>query len=228
MSDLRFNMIAGSVLGAALGMMALHELSYYTFKAKYPEKAGMAVEIADTGGGGAQAQVELPPDWGRLLADPATLPSLIERGDKLHAACAACHTVEQGGATKQGPNLWGIVGRQAAGVPGFAYSEAMVAYGKPWTYDGLYNFLKAPTTYIKGTKMSYAGLRKQEDRVALVAYLRSLSSSPAPLPAPLPEAAPAEAAPAEGAAPVEGAPTEGAATPAAAPAAPEAAPTKTP
>jgi cytochrome c len=104
--------------------------------------------------------------------------------------------------------LYGVFGRAAGAHPGFAYSEAMKAYGKAWDYDGLYNFLKAPKTYIKGTAMAYAGMSKQSDRIAVVAYLHSLSPSPAAIPAPDPSRNPATAAAAAAApaAPAAGAP----------------------
>jgi cytochrome c len=216
MSDLRFNMVAGAVLAAGLGVMGLNQLSHAVFHPHYPEaeKMGMAVDIetaAEATSSGPVAPVI--PDWGRVLGDEAALPTLVAKGEKLFGACKACHTPDQGGANGTGPNLWNIVNRPSASVAGFAYSEAMTAYAKPWSYEGIFNFVGAPAAYMKGTKMAYPGLRKPEDRVALIAYLRSLAASPAGLPAPLPEAveaaaegseaaaAPAGAPPAEGAAP---------------------------
>jgi cytochrome c len=108
--------------------------------------------------------------------------------------------VEPGSANKTGPTLYGVFGRAAGTHAGFAYSDAMKAYGKAWDYDGLYNFLKAPKGYIKGTAMAYAGMGKSSDRVALVAYLHSLSPTPAALPAPDPTRDPAQVAAAAAAA----------------------------
>lgn len=214
MSDLRFNMVAGAVLAAGLGVMGLNQLSHAVFHPHYPEaeKMGMAVDIESA----AEATTSGPvapvmPDWGRVLADEAALPTLVAKGEKLFGACKACHTPDQGGANGTGPNLWNIVNRSSGSASGFAYSEAMTAYAKPWTYEGIYNFVGAPAAYMKGTKMAYPGLRKPDDRVALIAYLRTLAASPAGLPAPLPEATPAAA---EGEAPAaDGAPppAEGAA-----------------
>jgi cytochrome c len=207
-NNLWFNMIAGAVLATGLGIMGLREVGKMVY-ANDQEAIGYPVEVAEAAPAGeAAAGPELLPDWGTVLADPAQLTTLIAEGDKLHKVCASCHNVEPGGANKTGPLLYGVFGRAAGAHPGFAYSEAMKAYGKAWDYDGLYNFLKAPKTYIKGTAMAYAGMSKQSDRIAVVAYLHSLSPSPAAIPAPDPARNPATAAAAAAApaAPAAGAP----------------------
>ena len=223
-NNLWFNMVAGAVLATGLGIMGLRTMGDMVY-ANDHEAVGYPVEVAEAPAGGAEAASgpELMPDWGSLMADSVQTAALIEQGDKLHKVCASCHSVEAGGANKTGPTLYGVFGRTAGTHAGFAYSDAMKAYGKAWDYDGLYNFLKAPKGYIKGTAMAYAGMGKSSDRVALVAYLHSLSPSPSPLPAPDPTRDPAQAA-AAAAAPADAAAApaaEGAAAPvdAAAPAA---------
>ena len=103
-------------------------------------------------------------------------------GEKLFKKCKACHTREEGGKNGVGPNLWEIVGRAKGGVDGFKYSKPMLEKGGDWTFADLDAFLANPKGYLKGTKMSYAGLKKAGDRAAMVLYLRSLSASPKPLP----------------------------------------------
>ncbi len=206
--NLRGNMILGTVLASCLGVLGLRTVSETAIEAHYPEKAGYEVVIPDAPAPGAADAAPKPIDWGVVLADATNLPAILTKGEQLHKACVACHSFEAGGANGTGPALYGVVGRMAGAHPGFQYSEAMAAHGKPWTLDELAAFIAAPATYIRGTKMSFAGYRKQEDQVAIVAFLRAQAASPAPLPAPLPvEAAPAEAAPAdapaEGAAPAE-------------------------
>ena len=105
-----------------------------------------------------------------------------ERGKKVFAKCKACHTVNKGGKNGIGPNLWNVVNAKHGMHEGFKYSKALEALSdKTWTYENLNAFLTKPKDYAKGTKMTFAGLKKDSDRAHLIAYLRSLSDSPAPL-----------------------------------------------
>lgn len=214
MSDLRFNTIAGTVLGSLLLVMGLREASTFVFHPEIKKESAYAVDIAVAQKAAGPAEEDKAIDWGRLFADQAQLTQLVADGDKVHKQCLSCHSDQADGTgSKTGPKLYGVFGRTAGTEASYAsYSAPMRAYAKPWSYDNLYDYLKAPGQYVKGTSMTFAGVRRSSDRVALVAYLRSLGGGSTPLPAPLPEAAPAEAAapapaPAEGAAPAE--PTAG-------------------
>jgi len=219
MSDLTFNKIAGGVLAAGLVIFGLRELTTIAFHKEAPEKAGYAVAIQETPDEGPAAEVA--PDWGTVLLDPANAVT----GQAVSAKCASCHSFTLGGANGTGPNLYGTLGKTPAIHAGFAYSAAFTGYaaGKTWTFDEMDAFLKAPQKHVPGTKMTFIGLKKQEERVAMIAYLQTLGSV-LPVPAPRPAevaAAPAEGVAAEGdaaaaaAAPAPGAP---ATAPAAAPA----------
>lgn len=195
--NLRFNMIAGATLAAALGVIGLTTVGDSLYASHYPEKPGFAPEVVETPTGGEKAAPK-PIDWGRLFGDPANLTALVAQGEKVHAQCKTCHTFEAGGPNGTGPNLYEVVGRVSGTHAGFAYSDQMKAHAAPWTYDELSHFLNSPNGYIRGTKMAFAGVKKESDRVALIAYLRAQAGSPAAIPAPLPEEA---AAPAAGATP---------------------------
>lgn len=229
MSDLQFNSIAGAVLASVLGVMAVGTISEGVLEPHYPAKAGYLPEVQETSSGGPAAP-EAPPDFGTLFADPAQLADLVAHGQRVHAVCISCHNFDAGGPNGTGPNLHDVFGRHAGTHPGFSYSPAMVSFGQVWSYDTLNTYLTSPQSEVRGNKMAFAGIRNTNDRVALIAFLRSLSPNAPPLPAPNP--APTQAA-AGAAPPAAGAPTEAAgspaapatgATPAAAPAAPAPAP----
>ncbi|CAN7193219.1 cytochrome c family protein [Phenylobacterium sp. LjRoot219] len=195
MSDLTFNKVAGAVLATGLAIFGLRELSSGIFGHEKVEKPGFAVEVAAETGGDAAA-AEVPPDWGTVLptADVAA-------GQAVFAKCQSCHNITNGGANGTGPNLWGVVGHKPGSHAGFAYSPAMEAFAAKqpiWDYEHVYEFVKNPQKYMPGTKMTFVGLKKQEDRINLIAYLHAQGST-LPIPAPNPAAATAPAA--------EGAPT---------------------
>jgi len=200
MSDLTFNKIAGAVLATGLAIVGLRELSAGVFAPEHVTKPGYAVEVVEEGGDGA-AGPELPPDWGTLL--PA---ANVAAGEATFAKCKSCHTVDQGGANGTGPNLFGVVGHKPGMHAAFAYSSGMSAFAgehPQWTYDQLNEFIKAPQKHIAGTKMTFVGIKKTDERVNLIAYLASKGGSlalPAPDPSRQPGAAVAAAPAAEGAA----------------------------
>jgi cytochrome c len=206
MSDLTFNKIFGGVLMTGLIIFGLKEASDIVFAKHELEKPGYEIAIVEEAGPGGAA-AEVAPDWGSVLT-----PANVAAGQAVSAKCASCHNFTAENHT--GPGLFGVVGRKPGTHPAFAYSSAMVDYGNKnpvWDYDKLDTFLKAPGKDVSGTKMTFVGLKKQEDRIAMIAYLHSLGSS-LPIPAPKP----AGAAPA----PAGEAPAAGAAASGAAPAAP--------
>lgn len=193
MSDLRMNSIFGAVLASVLGVMGLGVAADTIVHPNYPEKAGFLPVVTVDPGPTEEQGPAGPPDFGRLFADEAMLAELVARGERVVAQCRSCHTFEAGGADGIGPNLHDAFGRGIGSHGGFAYSEAMAAHGGSWDYLALDGFLTAPSRYVAGTKMAFAGLRNEQDRIGMIAYLRSISPNSVPLPAPLPEAAPAAA-----------------------------------
>lgn len=200
--DLKWNKIFGAGLATVFVILVVREVSGMVYSTEPPEKMGYFIDApeADAGGG---AEAELPPDWGSVL-----LTADLGAGERAFARCVACHTINQGGADGIGPNLYGVLGSSVANNPGYAYSDAMRAHAAEaptWTYDELDQFLTAPARHVPGTKMSFAGLRNTDDRVALIAYLRSQGSEGVAIPAPDPARQPGAAAPAEGEEAAEGA-----------------------
>ena len=106
----------------------------------------------------------------------------LEKGEKIFKKCSACHTYRKNGANKVGPNLWNIVNKTKASVPGFAYSKELSEYGGIWGFNELSSFLHKPKEYIKGTKMNFSGLKKAEDRANLILFLLEQAEEPAALP----------------------------------------------
>lgn len=179
MKSLEFNKIAGAVLATGLLVLGLKNFGSELFKTEAPEKPGYAIEVAQAATTDAAAAVKAEP-----------LPVLLAKADigKGMAgakACAACHNFEKGGANKVGPALWNVVGRKMGSADGFTYSDGFKAMGdKPWEFDALDAWLKAPKEYIPGTKMAFGGIRNDQDRANVIAYLDSLSDAPQPLPKP--------------------------------------------
>ena len=219
MGGMEFNKIFAAILVA--GIIAMLG-GFVAKQLVYPHKLeqnAFNIEAAEEGAGGAAAGPVGPEPILALIA-----AADVAKGEKIAKACAACHTFTKGGPAGVGPNLYGVVGGPKDHMAGFAYSGALLEVGGPtWTYAELNKFLYKPKAYAKNTKMSYAGLKKPEDRAALIAYLRTQADSPKALPsAGEISAEEAELAPPAPAEPAEG--SDAAAAPAAdakaAPAAP--------
>ena len=179
MDSFEFNKIAGATLGACLFLMVLGVFSDAVFSRPHGGKPGYdlpgASDTGVVGAGTAPAAVEPLPV---LLA-----AADAKRGETAAKPCVACHSFEKGGAAKVGPPLYGVLNRDIASQS-FAYSEPLKAKDGDWTYDNLNAFIQAPQTFAKGTKMAYGGEKDAKKRADIIAYLRSLADSPAPLPAP--------------------------------------------
>lgn len=178
MSGLELNKIAAGVLVAGLLAMVAGKVADGLYHPVHEvEKRGFAVEVPEDLGTGVAAVEEKPENILPLLANAD-----LAAGEAITKKCLSCHTFEQGGANKVGPNLYDIVGNTLAHNSAFAYSDAMASHGGNWDYNALSSFLKKPKDFLPGTKMAFAGISKEEDRANLIAYLRTLSGSPVPLP----------------------------------------------
>lgn len=172
-----FNTVAGCVLASALFAMVVGKVSNAVVHPHKLDKPAIAVvDEAPTALAAAPA-AELPP-IGPLLAK-----ANVEAGKAIFMKqCFTCHTIDKGGANKVGPNQWDIVGRKKASHEGFSYSSALQAKGGEWTYEDIDHMIFKPQAYVKGTKMAFAGLAKEQDRADVIAYLRTMADAPKPLP----------------------------------------------
>ena len=186
----RFNTVAGWALFAGIIALGGAIVSSKYFETERPEKMGYAIEGVEAEGEGGDSG----PSLNTLLASAD-----VAAGEKVFAKCAACHTVNQGGANGIGPNLWGTVGEAiAVGKAGFAFSDALKSKGGQWTFENMDAWLKSPREFAPGTKMTFAGLGNPADRANLIAWLNTQGSN-LPLPAADPEPAEASATPADAA-----------------------------
>jgi cytochrome c len=178
MNSFEFNKIFAAVLVAGITAMLG---GFIAGKIVHPDLKGedaVPIEgIESAGGGGAAAGPKGPEPIMALIATAD-----IAKGEKLSKACAACHSFDKGGPNKVGPNLYAVMGGPLAHIAGFEYSVALKEHGGTWDYDAMNHFLYKPKDYIKGTKMNYAGLKKPEDRAAIIAWLRTQGSSGYALP----------------------------------------------
>jgi cytochrome c len=181
MDSFQLNKLAGAFLGTVFILMSVGIISDSLFESPAPEKPGYLIEAAEAAAspaaGAAEPAKAEPVSPLLAAADPAAGATIFKK-------CAACHTDDKGGANKVGPNLWGVIGRPIASHEGFSYSAGMkdFAAGGAWDYEKLASFVTAPKAFVKGTAMGFAGLKKPDERANLIAYLRTMADSPAPLP----------------------------------------------
>lgn len=204
--DDRANTIAGWALAGGIAALGLSILSGEYFKAERPEKMGYTVEGVEDDSAAGPAAAEKPIAFYLASADAA-------KGADVFKKCGACHNADKGGPNALGPNLYGVLGEGVGqGAGGFAFSDALKAIGGKWDFDKLNAWLTSPKKFAPGTKMTFAGLSKPEDRANVIAYLNKQSDSPQPMPAaPAADAAPAAPAAGKDAAPAAAADGKGAA-----------------
>jgi len=181
MDSFEINKIIAAILLTALIVIGIGKFTDVLFHVEKPKQSAYKIDGLETAeistSSTSETKVEEKVDIGQLLA----LGDLAH-GEKVFKKCSACHMIASGGKNMIGPNLWSVIGRSAGSVSDYKYSKAMVAYAKQWSFEEMNSYLIKPQAYIKGTKMAFAGLRKEKDRASVILYLNSKSDNPKLLP----------------------------------------------
>jgi cytochrome c len=180
MDAFEVNKIIGAVLAALLLIVGTKTVLDIVYREHKPEKPGWALPITEVSPSATPGKAAEPFDAKQVVA--LLSKASADGGKDTFKRCLQCHTPEKGGPNRVGPNLWGVVGRKAAQQSGFPYSEAMKGYKAEWTWPELATYLHDPRTAIPGNKMAFAGIKDNAELADLLAYLRTLSDSPPPLP----------------------------------------------
>ena len=174
------NKIIVSIVFAIILVLGINKVADVIFYVEKPEKSAYQVANVTTSASTTSAETSSAnSDTGNIMALFASTSATD--GAKVFKKCLACHSIAEGGGNKIGPALWGVLGRTAGSVPGYKYSKAMTAHGKNWSFEEMNGFLIKPKDWIKGTKMSFAGLKNAKERAAVILYMNENTNSPLPL-----------------------------------------------
>ena len=179
MDSFELNKIIAAVLMVALLVIGIGKLSDIIFHVEKPKIPGYTVEVQQTKTMSSSTEI--------AVVDKIDIAALMAMGDialgeKVFKKCAACHSITKGGKNNIGPALYNVVGRKTGVVADYKYSKALASFDKEWTFEELNGYLIKPAKWIKGTKMAFAGLRKEKDRASVIKYLNQNSDNPVPLP----------------------------------------------
>ena len=166
----------------ALIIIGIGKIVDVLFYVEKPKMSAYKIEGVDQSISGKEISAKT-----KKVVEVVDIKALLAMGDMAHGEkvfkkCSACHMIASDGKNKIGPNLWGVIGRTAGSIGDYNYSKAMKAYAKNWTFEEMNSYLIKPQAYIKGTKMAFAGLRKEKDRASVILYLNKNSDNPLPLP----------------------------------------------
>ena len=171
------NKIIASIILTVILILGINKITDIIFDVEKPEKS--AYQVASVSTVTETTSASLNTGSGDIMALLAS--ANVADGKKIFKKCAACHSIAKDGGNKIGPALWGVLGRKAGSVADYKYSKAMTAYGKPWSFEEMNGFLTKPKDWLKGTKMSFVGLKKETDRAAVILYMNKNTGSPLPL-----------------------------------------------
>ena len=176
MDSFEINKIVAALIVVFLVVFGIGKISDIVFYVEKPTSSAYKVEMTAATSSKDSDSVQSV-DISALLA-----LGTVDHGQKVFKKCSACHSIKKGGRNNIGPALYGVLGRNMGAVENYKYSKALIAFGKDWTFEEMNNFLIKPTSYIKGTKMAFAGLKKEKDRASVILYMNANSDSPLNLP----------------------------------------------
>ena len=177
MDGFELNKIIAAILATVVVVFGINKVSDIIFTPDKPQQSAYKVEKIEPALASASEDGKAAIGINELLA-----MGTIEHGEKVFKRCSACHMIAAGGKNMIGPNLWSILGKKTGVASGYKYSKALANYGKDWTFAEMNGFLIKPSAHIKGTKMAFAGLKKEKDRASVILYMNSKSDNPKPLP----------------------------------------------
>ena len=173
------NKIIVSIVLAVILVLVINKITDVIYYVEKPEKSAYQVTVTTTASTTTTEKNSEDIDPGNIMTLFAS--TSVDDGAKVFKKCTACHSIAQGGGNKIGPTLWGVLGRKAGSISDYKYSKAMAAHGKTWSFDEMNSFLIKPKDWIKGTKMSFAGLKNAKDRAAVILYMNENTDNPLPL-----------------------------------------------
>ena len=176
MDSFEINKIIAAVLVVFLVVFGISKISNLVYHVEKPNKSAYKVEVVKVSSSKDSSATETV-DISALL-----VMGSVEHGQKVFKKCSACHSVKKGGKNKIGPALYNVLGRNMAALEDYKYSKALIVFGKSWTFDQMNSFLIKPQAYIKGTKMAFAGLKKEKDRASIILFMNQNSDNLLPLP----------------------------------------------
>ena len=176
MDSFEINKIVAALIVVFLLVFGIGKVSDIVFHVEKPSSSAYKVEMSTATSSQDTGTIQSV-DISALLA-----LGTVEHGQKVFKKCSACHSIKKGGRNNIGPALYNVLGRNMGALEDYKYSKALIAFGKDWTFEEMNNFLIKPTSYIKGTKMAFAGLKKEKDRASVILYMNSNADSPLDLP----------------------------------------------
>ena len=177
MDGFELNKIIAAILATVVVVFGINKVTDIIFTPDKPQQSAYKVEKIEPTLASASSTGQAAVGISELLA-----MGTVEHGEKVFKRCSACHMIAAGGKNMIGPNLWSILGKKTGIASGYKYSKALAAYGKEWSFEEMNGFLIKPSAHIKGTKMAFAGLKKEKDRASVILYMNSKSDKPLPTP----------------------------------------------